>query len=90
MPPASITLGHGTSASAPFGLSSGLKTVERSGRMERLASRAKGGNRALAGSPVESHLRWGCKATFNWARHAGKRQLMTPGGRFMPENDKSF
>jgi hypothetical protein len=32
-------------------------------------------NKPLAGSPVESHLRWGCKATFN---RAGK-----------PENDHS-
>ena len=35
--------------------------------------RAKAAQGALAGSPVEYHLRWGCRATFN---RAG-----------MPEND---
>ena len=41
-------------------------------------------------SPVESHFQGGCTATFNWARHGGKRHVMVPGGHVMAENDTSW
>ena len=50
-------------------------------------------------SPVESHLRWGCKVTFNWAgkpendRSGAQNDppslKLRRGRHFRPENDKS-
>jgi len=52
---------------------------------------------SLASSPVESHLRWGCRATFNWAskpENDSSRPQEDPPSlklrrdkRFGPEND---